>query len=138
MFLGHSVTQRKNVSDATAEVIDEEIRRMVERARATAREILTERLEDLHKIAEALLEYETLCGEEIRALLRGEPVVRPESRSRRAVRAAAPRCRPADPRTGPRAACGQSRSRAPDAPLPCNQRDRARLGPFFHAIRARP
>ncbi|HEX2114999.1 MAG TPA: ATP-dependent zinc metalloprotease FtsH [Alphaproteobacteria bacterium] len=78
VFLGHAVTQTQNVSEATAEVIDAEIRRLIEMSEATARKILTERIDDLHKIARGLLEYETLSGEEIRALLRGEPVVRPD------------------------------------------------------------
>jgi cell division protease FtsH len=78
VFLGHAVTQTQNVSEATAEVIDAEIRRLIETSEATARKILTDRIEDLHKIARGLLEYETLSGEEIRALLRGEPVVRPD------------------------------------------------------------
>ncbi|HSR82264.1 MAG TPA: ATP-dependent zinc metalloprotease FtsH, partial [Hyphomicrobiaceae bacterium] len=51
VFLGYSVTQRKNISDATAKVIDEEIRRMVEQGEATARGILTERLAELHILA---------------------------------------------------------------------------------------
>jgi cell division protease FtsH len=76
VFLGHSVTQRKNVSDATAEVIDEEIRSLIDTANAKARKILGEKLDDLHKLAKGLLEYETLGGEEIKALLRGEPIVR--------------------------------------------------------------
>ncbi len=79
VFLGHSVTQRKNVSDATAQVIDDEIRRLVEESEATARKIITDNLDSLHKIAKALLEYETLTGDEIRALLRGEPIVRPDA-----------------------------------------------------------
>ncbi len=74
VFLGHSVTQRKNVSDATARLIDEEIRRIIDAGENAARRILTEKLADLHKIANALLEYETLSGEEVRALLRGEPI----------------------------------------------------------------
>jgi len=74
VFLGHSVTQRKNVSDATAKVIDDEIRRLVEEGEATARRILTEHLDELHVIAKGLLEYETLSAEEIQALLRGEPI----------------------------------------------------------------
>ena len=49
VFLGHSVTQRKNVSDATAKVIDDEIRRIVEQGEATAREILTEHVDELHR-----------------------------------------------------------------------------------------
>jgi cell division protease FtsH len=74
VFLGHSVTQRKNVSDATAQVIDEEVRRLVEEGEARAREILSARIDDLHAIAKALLEYETLSGEEAKAVIRGEPI----------------------------------------------------------------
>jgi cell division protease FtsH len=78
VFLGHAVTQTQNVSEATAEVIDAEIRRLIETSEATAKKILTDRIDDLHKIARGLLEFETLSGEEIRALLRGEPIVRPD------------------------------------------------------------
>jgi cell division protease FtsH len=78
VFLGHAVTQTQNVSEATAEVIDFEIRRLIEMSESTARKILTDRIDDLHKIARGLLEFETLSGEEIRALLRGEAVVRPD------------------------------------------------------------
>jgi cell division protease FtsH len=76
VFLGHSVTQRKNVSDATARLIDEEIRNLVETGERRAREILTSRLDDLHALAKGLLEHESLSGEEVKALLRGEPIVR--------------------------------------------------------------
>jgi cell division protease FtsH len=76
VFLGHSVTQRKNVSDATASIIDLEIRAIIDQAEAVARKILTERLEGLHLVARALLEYETLSREEVLAALRGDPIVR--------------------------------------------------------------
>jgi len=78
IFLGHSVTQTQNVSEATAQLIDEEIRRLVENGESTARNILSEKINDLHALAKALLEYETLSGDEVKALLRGEPIVRPE------------------------------------------------------------
>nr|CAK32582.1 putative ATP-dependent Zn protease [uncultured organism] len=78
IFLGHSVTQRKNVSDATAKIIDEEIRGLIDEAGATARAILEEHRDDLETLGEALLEYETLTGDEVKALLRGESIVRPE------------------------------------------------------------
>jgi cell division protease FtsH len=78
VFLGHSVTQRKNVSDATAKVIDDEIHRLIHEAENNARKILTEHRDDLENIATALLEYETLNGEEVDALIRGETIVRPE------------------------------------------------------------
>ncbi|MBK8907373.1 MAG: ATP-dependent zinc metalloprotease FtsH [Rhodospirillales bacterium] len=77
VFLGHSVTQQKLVSDATARLIDEEVRRLIDTAEGTAHDILNSHREDLDKVAEALLEYETLSGEDVRALLRGEPIFRP-------------------------------------------------------------
>jgi cell division protease FtsH len=89
VFLGHSVTQAKNVSEATAREIDAEIKTIIDNAYAQARTILTENLEELHRLARGLLEYETLSGEEIRTVLRGEPVIRqvvdePAPESRRA------------------------------------------------------
>jgi cell division protease FtsH len=79
VFLGHSVTQRKNVSDATARVIDEEIRRIVDEGEQTAREILTAHLDELHALAKGLLEYETLSADEIRRIIKGERIVRETS-----------------------------------------------------------
>jgi cell division protease FtsH len=76
VFLGHSVTQRKNVSDATAKVIDEEIRRIVETGEKTAKDILTSRLDELHALAKGLLEYETLSVDEIRRIIKGEQIIR--------------------------------------------------------------
>jgi cell division protease FtsH len=78
IFLGHSVAQTQNVSEATAQLIDEEIRRILDEAQGKARQILTDQLENLHKIAKALLEFETLSGDEVRALLRGETISRPD------------------------------------------------------------
>ena len=76
VFLGHSVTQHKNISDATAELIDQEIRKFIEDAEASARGVLTEHIDQLHIIAEALLEYETLGLADVEGLLRGEDIVR--------------------------------------------------------------
>ena len=76
VFLGHSVTQNKNVSEATAREIDGEIKDIIDRAYAKARRILTENVEELHRVARGLLEHETLSGDEIRTVLRGEPVIR--------------------------------------------------------------
>jgi cell division protease FtsH len=78
IFLGHSVAQRKNISEATADTIDEEVRRIILEAEAKAREVLTTHLDDLHKVARALLEYETLNAAEVEAVLRGESVHREE------------------------------------------------------------
>ena len=73
------MTQTKNVSEATAKVIDEEIRRIVDAADVECRKIITNNIDELHAIANGLLEYETLTGEEVRALMRGESIVRPSS-----------------------------------------------------------
>jgi cell division protease FtsH len=79
VFLGHAVTQTQNVSEATAQLIDQEVRRLIEEAEGKARQILTDHLEDLHLIAKALLEYETLSNDEIGTVLRGEKVVRDDT-----------------------------------------------------------
>ncbi|MFO1082609.1 MAG: ATP-dependent zinc metalloprotease FtsH [Reyranellaceae bacterium] len=79
VFLGHAVTQTQNVSEATAQLIDQEVRRLIEEAEGKARQILTDRLEDLHMIAKALLEYETLSNDEINQILRGEKIVRDDT-----------------------------------------------------------
>ena len=71
VFLGHSVAQQKNMADATAELIDKEVRRFVEEGEKTAKKILTDRKDDLEVIAKGLLEYETLSREEIETLLKG-------------------------------------------------------------------
>jgi cell division protease FtsH len=76
VFLGHSVTQRKNVSDATARIIDEEIRRIIDDAEQKAHQVLTEHVDQLHAVAKGLLEYETLSGDEVKAIIRGESIVR--------------------------------------------------------------
>ena len=76
VFLGHSVTQTKNMSDETASLVDAEIRRIVEEGYNRAKQILTDHLDDLHKLAKALLEYELLSGDEIKDLLAGKPIIR--------------------------------------------------------------
>ncbi len=79
VFLGHAVTQTQNVSEATAQIIDQEVRRLIEEAEGKARHILTEHLDGLHTIAKALLEYETLSSDEINRVLRGEKIVRDDT-----------------------------------------------------------
>jgi cell division protease FtsH len=83
VFLGHSVARSQNVSEATAEIIDAEVKRLTQEGFDEARRILTERLEDLHTLAKAMLEYETLSGEEIRDLLKGIPPTREEAEVQR-------------------------------------------------------
>ena len=76
LFLGHSVATHKNLSEATSQSIDEEVRLIIDVAYARARQTLTEHIDELHNLAKALLEYETLTGDEIRSLLSGNPIVR--------------------------------------------------------------
>jgi cell division protease FtsH len=106
LFLGHSVTQTKNVSEATAREIDAEIKDIIDRAYQKAKRILTENIEELHRLARGLLEHETLTGDEIRTVLRGEPVIRkvldePAPESRRASVPNAGRPAPQPPAGGP-------------------------------------
>jgi cell division protease FtsH len=74
VFLGHSITQQKNISEATAQLIDGEVRQIVEEGYATAQKLISTELGRLHDLASALLEHETLTGEEIGAILRGDPM----------------------------------------------------------------
>ena len=76
VFLGHSISRQQNISEATAQKIDSEVRRIIDDSYTRAQKILTERINELHILAKGLLEYETLTGEEIKALLRGERPVR--------------------------------------------------------------
>jgi cell division protease FtsH len=72
VFLGHSVSQSKNVSESTAQKIDTEVRRLIDEAYTEARRILTDHHDEFVAIAEGLLEYETLSGEEIKGLIKGQ------------------------------------------------------------------
>ncbi len=76
IFLGHSVTQTKNLSDETASLIDAEIRKLIEDGEKKAREILRGDSDKLHTLAKALLEFETLSGEEVKRVLKGEQIQR--------------------------------------------------------------
>jgi cell division protease FtsH len=76
VFLGHSVTQSKNLSDDTAKLIDQEIRNLITTGEQKAREILHDKIDALHRVAKGLLEFETLSGEEVKTLMRGENIVR--------------------------------------------------------------
>ena len=71
VFLGHSVSRTQNVSEETANIIDSEVKRLVQAGYDEAKRILTEKLDDLHTLAKALLEYETLSGDEIMGALKG-------------------------------------------------------------------
>ena len=59
------------MSEDTAKKVDAEVKKIVDAGYNRAKKILAEKLEDLHKIAKALLMYETLSGEEIKNLIKG-------------------------------------------------------------------
>ncbi len=69
VFLGRSVARQQNMSEETAKKVDSEIRKFVERGYERAKKVLTEKIDDLHKLAKALLIYETLTGNEIEDLI---------------------------------------------------------------------
>ena len=69
VFLGRSVTRQQNMSEETAKKVDSEVKKIVEAGYDRARKVLTEKIDDLHKLAKALLVYETLTGDEIRDLM---------------------------------------------------------------------
>ncbi|MHA6718341.1 ATP-dependent zinc metalloprotease FtsH [Sphingomonas sp. RS6] len=75
-FTGYSMHRAKPMSDETARLIDSEVKRFVEQGLARARQILSDNIDQLHTIAQALLEYETLTGEEIKRLIAGETLDR--------------------------------------------------------------
>jgi cell division protease FtsH len=72
VFLGMQVNRQQNVSEATAQKIDSEVKRLVEEGYNEATRILTEKREDLETLAKGLLEFETLSGDEIADLLNGK------------------------------------------------------------------
>ncbi|HCA15412.1 MAG TPA: cell division protein FtsH [Alphaproteobacteria bacterium] len=78
VFLGRSVSQQKNVADATASIIDSEIRRIVDEAYKRATDILKKNSNELERLAQGLLEYETLNGDEIQIIVEGGTLSRPD------------------------------------------------------------
>jgi len=105
VFLGMSMGRQQNVSESTAQKIDAEVRRLVDEGYEAARKILTEKKKDFETLAQALLEYETLTGEEITDVINGkkpnrESVLEPTGPRTSAVPPAGkPRPRP-DPDAG--------------------------------------
>ncbi|MCS5707830.1 ATP-dependent zinc metalloprotease FtsH [Candidatus Berkiella cookevillensis] len=72
VFLGHSVTTRKEISGKTAQIIDEEVKSIIDKTYKTAKDILTEKIDILHKMAEALLKYETIDSSQLEDLMSGK------------------------------------------------------------------
>ena len=74
VFLGKSVTQNKNMSEDTARLVDAEIKRLVTESYEGAQKLLKEKTKEWETLAQALMEYETLTGDEIKQVLAGEKV----------------------------------------------------------------
>jgi cell division protease FtsH len=72
LFLGRELQTRREVSERTAQLVDSEVTRVIKEAYNRAKDTLTENLDLLHRVAAALLERETLTGEEVQKLARGE------------------------------------------------------------------
>lgn len=78
VFLGRAVTQNKNMSEDTARLVDAEIKRFLTEAHAEATNILKKYDSELENLAQALMEYETLTGDEIKEVIAGKPLNRSE------------------------------------------------------------
>ncbi|RKT43042.1 ATP-dependent zinc metalloprotease FtsH [Thiocapsa rosea] len=106
VFLGHSVTQHKSVSDETTHLIDEEIRNVIERNYERARGLLTANMDKLHAMSAALMKYETIDAEQINDIMSGRPPRPPsdwedEETGGRPAGRRSDRARQADPESGP-------------------------------------
>src|SRR3546814_6561830 len=71
------------MSEETAKLIDAEVRRLVEEGEKVARKVLTDNIDELHLLAGALLEYETLSGEEAKRAIKGEDIGREDDADKR-------------------------------------------------------
>lgn len=91
-FLGYGAPARPS-SEQMANIIDDEVKLFVETAHTDAKKILTEHIDELHILAQAMLEYETLTGDEIRALLKGEGIKRAEIEKKIAKKSSLPSSR---------------------------------------------
>ncbi|HZF42492.1 MAG TPA: ATP-dependent zinc metalloprotease FtsH [Sphingomonadaceae bacterium] len=76
VFLGYNVNRARVMSNETAQAIDKEIRRIVEDGHTRAKQVLTQHIDQLHRVANALLEYETLNGEELKVIMDGGEIDR--------------------------------------------------------------
>ncbi|RME20397.1 MAG: cell division protein FtsH, partial [Deltaproteobacteria bacterium] len=77
IFLGREIAQHRDYSEKTAQAIDAEVRSLVEQAYEKARKILSENIDALHRLAEALLVYETLEGDDVDRLVKGQSLDKP-------------------------------------------------------------
>ncbi len=93
IFLGREIARTRNHSEEVASRIDKEIRRLIDQCYLKARELVTANRAKLETLAQALLKYETLSGDEVRALLRGESIEEAKEREMAEERARQERVR---------------------------------------------
>jgi cell division protease FtsH len=87
VFIGREWMQHRNFSEDTARLMDAEVKRLIEEALTTSRNTISSHMDELHTIAAALLDKETITGEDLDALIKGEPLPetpKPAARKRRA------------------------------------------------------
>ena len=77
VFLGHSLAQQRSISEESVKNIDKEVKSLIDTCYNNAKKILNDNINELHSLAKALLEYETLSGDEIKDLLAGKPIKHP-------------------------------------------------------------
>jgi cell division protease FtsH len=78
VFLGRQVTQHKNMSDATAKLIDDAIKKLIDDNYDKAYKMLTDNMDKLHTMADALMKYETIDAGQVKEIMEGKPVTPPE------------------------------------------------------------
>ena len=83
IFLGREISHSRDYSDEISQIIDEEISLFVKKAEDNAENILKANLDDLKNIANALLEYESISGDEMKQVINGEPIVRIEPKEQK-------------------------------------------------------
>ncbi|HEY7068359.1 MAG TPA: ATP-dependent zinc metalloprotease FtsH [Chloroflexota bacterium] len=102
IFLGREIGEQKNYSEKVAESIDEEVRRLIDEGYHRAESILKEHVEKLHKIAEYLIQNETVEGEQLERIFQGLPPEEPTASAPPSAAAAPPSTTPAPPSGQPR------------------------------------
>jgi cell division protease FtsH len=78
VFLGRSITTHKNVSEATMQQVDAEIRRIIDQQYGLARRLIEENRDKVEAMTQALLEWETLDAEQINDIMEGKPPREPK------------------------------------------------------------
>ncbi|MDP6611837.1 MAG: ATP-dependent zinc metalloprotease FtsH [Candidatus Marinimicrobia bacterium] len=94
IFLGREIQSHRDYSEVTARMIDEEVVRIVRKAQATARDVLKGNMTQLHNLSKALLEHETIDGDEVLAVMEGKQIRRSKNGSAKKSRKRRPRKKP--------------------------------------------